>query len=455
MRTLRIRKWMIVGMLIFLALTGLFYHITDVLERQVLQPVVQQQAQQQDAAVDAVLRDIARSPARWHDPGWQRSVRDKLAELGVGAVILAPSGAAIFRAGHIGSWMQSSRQAVVLEGGRQLGTVELFVPVRTNPLAPASAALALVLALLFVGWQIGRGVVRPLEALSRAARQIAQGHLDFALPASQVTEVAQVRAAFEVMRDGLKESIEQQAALEEERRLFIGAIAHDLRTPLFTLRAHLRGLQKGIAATPEKVAEYVDECSAQANALERLVADLFAFTRLEYLEQEPERAPLELGVLLRQTAEGAQPLAAARGITLALEAPAQPCPLLGDGHLLARAVANLLDNALRHTPEGGQIRVRWHWEDATLVFTVADTGPGIAAHDLPHLFTPLYRGDASRNRQTGGAGLGLTIARRILQAHGGDLGAANSPAGGAVFTGTLPAARPAPPPANLATATGA
>jgi signal transduction histidine kinase len=254
------------------------------------------------------------------------------------------------------------------------------------------------------------------------------------------------------MRDGLKESIEQQAALEQERRLFIGAIAHDLRTPLFTLRAHLRGLQKGIAATPEKVAEYVDECSAQADALERLVADLFAFTRLEYLEQQPERAPLELGVLLRQTAEGVQPLAAARGLTLALEAPAEPCPLLGDGHLLARAVANLLDNALRHTPEGGQIRVRWSREDATLVFTVEDTGPGVAAHDLPHLFTPLYRGEGSRNRQTGGAGLGLTIARRILQAHGGDLMAANNPTGGAVFTGTLPAARPAPAPAHLATA---
>src|SRR2546429_2491894 len=119
MSTLRIRKSMIVGMLIFLVLTGLFYHITDVLGRQVLQPVVQQQAQQQDAAVGTVLRAIARSPARWHDPGWQGSLRDKLGKLGVGALILAPSGAAIFRTGWVGSWMPSSRQAVGLEGGRQ------------------------------------------------------------------------------------------------------------------------------------------------------------------------------------------------------------------------------------------------------------------------------------------------------------------------------------------------
>jgi signal transduction histidine kinase len=462
MRTLRIRKWLIVGMLIFLVLTALFYHITDVLEQQLLQPVVQHQTQQRDAAADAILRDVARSPARWHDPGWQRSLRNKLDKIDVGAMILDPSGAAIFRSGHMGSWtqssgswMQSSRQAVVLEGGRQLGTVELFVPAYTNPLAPLSAVLALVLALLFVGWQIGRGVVRPLEAMSRAARRIAEGHLDFELPGSPVTEVAEVRAAFEAMRDGLKESIERQAALEEERRLFIGAIAHDLRTPLFTLRAYLRGLQKGIATTPEKVREYVDECATKADALERLIADLFAFTRLEYLEQEPERAPLDLGALLRQAVEGVQPLAAARGITVALEEAAQPCALAGDSHLLTRAVDNLLDNALRHTPAGGCIRVRWGREDATLVFAVEDTGPGIATHDLPHLFTPLYRGEASRNRQTGGAGLGLAIARRILRAHGGDLTAANGPAGGAVFTGTLPATPRALPLADLVTATGA
>jgi signal transduction histidine kinase len=253
------------------------------------------------------------------------------------------------------------------------------------------------------------------------------------------------------MRDGLKESIAQQAALEEERRLFIGAIAHDLRTPLFTLRAPLRGLQKGIAATPEKVCEYVDECVGRADALERLVADLFAFTRLEYLEQEPERAPLELGMLLRQTAEGVQPLAAARGISLALEAPAEPCPLLGDGHLLARAVANLLDNALRHTPEGRQIRVRWSREDDTLVFAVADTG---RASPRTTCRTCSPRSTAATRRATGRpAGPGLAIARRILRAHGGDLTAANGATGGAVFAATLPITRRACPPADLVTVT--
>lgn len=297
------------------------------------------------------------------------------------------------------------------------------------------------LTLAIVVWLVGWPVLRPLAAMSQAAEDIAGGDLNVRLPESPVREIAAVSEALEGMSASLRESLARQDALEEERRLFVGAIAHDLRTPLFMLRGHLKGLERGVATTPEKIAHYVAVCQSKADALERLIADLFAYTRLEHLEQTPERAPLDLGELLRQAVEDTQPLAAAKGIALALEAPSAPCVLLGDRHLLARAVANLLDNALRHTPEGGTIRVCWRQASGGLVFAVEDPGPGIAAEDLPHLFTPLYRGESSRNRQTGGAGLGLAISRRILRAHGGDLVAANRAEGGAIFTGTLPARR--------------
>jgi len=182
------------------------------------------------------------------------------------------------------------------------------------------------------------------------------------------------------------------------------------------------------------------------DALARLIADLFAYTKVEYLDQALERELLDLGALLRQTMAGLQPLAAEKDLVVTLDGPATPCTLVGDRHLLTRAVENLADNALRHTPAGGEIRVSWGTEDHQIVVRVADTGPGIAAHDLPHLFAPLYRGESSRNRQTGGAGLGLTIARRIIQAHGGDLTAANRVTGGALFTVTLPVDRHAPEP---------
>ena len=172
--------------------------------------------------------------------------------------------------------------------------------------------------------------------------------------------------------------------------------------------------------------------------MERLVADLFDYTRLEYLQQAPHPQPLDLGALLLRAAEGLRPRAEAKGLTLDLQAVMSPCRCEADGHLLTRAIENLLDNAIRYTPAGGTVRVACVQGPGGVSFSVIDDGPGIPTADLPHLFTPLYRGESSRNRRTGGAGLGLTIARRIIRAHGGELQARNGDDGGAVFTASLP-----------------
>ncbi len=315
-------------------------------------------------------------------------------------------------------------------------------------LVPVAGPAVLLVTLAVVAWGLGRLVLRPLAALSQAADQIAGGNLEVRLPPSQAREVAEVAAALAGMSAALRAALQRQAALEEERRLFIGAIAHDLHTPLFVLRGYLQGLENGVVTTPQKVSAYIAECRTKVDALARLIADLFAYTKVEYLDQVIQQEPLDLGALLRQTMAGMQPLAVQKGLMVTLDGPDAPCPLMGDRHLLTRAVENLVDNALWHTPAGGEIRVSWGAEGSQFVVRVADTGPGIAAQDLPHLFTPLYRGESSRNRQTGGAGLGLATARRILQAHGGDLTAANGATGGAVFTATLPVDRHTPVPAD-------
>jgi signal transduction histidine kinase len=449
MRMLGIRQYMIVGMLTFFLLPALAYGATDLFDRHVLHP---QQTAQQDAAVRAAQQEVAVNAARWHDPAWQASVQKTLDTLGVGVVIRDPSGVDVFSAGqtgardHPGWWsgVHLSQQTMVVENGQAAGTVDLFAPQRDDGLARAAATIALALAILNVGWQMRRSVVKPLEAMGRAARRIAGGNLDFALPHSRVKEIAAVCAAFQAMGDGLRASIGQQAALEEERRFFVGAIAHDLRTPLFTLRGSLLGLEQGLATSPEKAARYIVVCRQKADQLDRLVDDLFAYTKAEYLEQTLRRERLDLGGIFAGAVEDIQPRAQAKGVTVERDGP-DNCPALaGDAHLIGRAMENLLDNALRHTPPEGGITLRWRTDPDRVTFTVADTGPGIAAHDLPHLFEPLYRGEASRNRETGGAGLGLTIARRILRAHGGDLTAANGSAGGAVFTGWLPLASGGP-----------
>jgi signal transduction histidine kinase len=306
------------------------------------------------------------------------------------------------------------------------------------PIAITLTVLTQFSALASIFFFMFRMIVRPLAALEKASRQMTVGEWKpVALPGSRVREMAAVTTTFSTMSISLRDALQRQAELEEERRFFISAIAHDLRTPLFSLRGYLQGLVQGIAATPERTSHYLAICQQKSDELERLVADLFAYVRIDALEQVPQNAPLDLCDLANQVADGVRYLTEEKHITLEI-CDRGSAQLLGDRHLLTRAIENLLDNAVRHTPENGHIWLDWQAESDFWRITVRDSGPGIDPAILPHIFEPLYRGEASRNRQTGGAGLGLTIARRIIRAHNGDLVATNSPDGGACFTFTLP-----------------
>jgi signal transduction histidine kinase len=437
MKTLRVRKWMAIGMLSIVIFPWLSYFAVHALEQRLHYQSAQRQSQQYATALNTAMRDIADSPQSWHNARWQNTIRSELGQLGVDAVIQSPDGTEILGTTHVRHWMQPANKAVVVEGGRQMGTVSLFTPMQHDALASVAAIAAVVFAIFFVGLQMRRYVVRPLEAMSKAARQIAGGDLDFELPSTRVTEIDEVRTAFHAMGQGIRESIERQARLEEERRFFIGAIAHDLRTPLFALRGYLDGLEQGIANSPEKISKYITVCKEKSDQLDRLVSDLFAYTKLEYMEQTLRVETVDLAQLLECSADSLRPRAQEKGVSLTLRGDQTRCVIEADKHLLERAVDNLLDNALRHTPPGGEISIRWKVDPDRVTFSVADTGTGIAPDDLAHVFQPLYRGESSRNRETGGAGLGLTIARRILRAHGGDLVAANQVTGGAILTGWI------------------
>src|SRR5260221_4435962 len=159
------------------------------------------------------------------------------------------------------------------------------------------------------------------------------------------------------MGDALRDSLTRQAELEQDRRFFVAAIAHDLRTPLFALRGYLEGLQRGLAKTPEKTAHYIAMSQDKAAALERLIADLFAYARLEYLEQTPARAPMDFSKLIEKAVEDIRLQAETRAISLHVSGSPTPCETVSDWSLLTRALGNLLDNALRHTPNSGSIWV--------------------------------------------------------------------------------------------------
>ena len=307
--------------------------------------------------------------------------------------------------------------------------------------APTVAAFAgVLLAFVLIGLVMRRHLLKPLEQLGRSARQIAAGDWDVRLPRSTVREIADVRDGFESMVNGLQHARRKQAELEEERRFVIAAVAHDLRTPLFALRGYLDGLEQGIARTPDQMSKYVAVCKEKSAQLDRLVEDLFSYTKLEYLESELSASPARFTDIVQQSIDSVEPQALSKRVSIfAAYAPADYA-IRADAHLLERAISNLLDNAVRYTPEHGRIVVQCRREQDRVTFAIRDSGLGFTPEELERIFDPLYRGEKSRSRATGGAGLGLTISQRIIRKHGGELTAGNAPDGGAVLSGWVPAA---------------
>lgn len=434
--TLPIRKWLALA-LIALVIIPIFvtgavaFHVVGI----------------GDNGQSAAINEIRDNANRWDDPQWQEATKQKYAGRSIDFV-LVENGQTIYQSSgdplNNNSGKLAREIVVSPSNPRQLFYLysSQYGGGRSNFwIMPLVGLSTLLLTLTGIAWFLGHTLLRPLAATGEAARSIAAGNLEFEIPTSRVREVAEVNDAFGAMSDALRESLSEQAAVEQERRIFISAIVHDLRTPVFALRGYLEGLQTGVADTAEKRQRYVEIAQDKAAALERLITDLFEFTRLEYLEQAPNREQLDFGELLNRLADSLRPQAEAKEVQLTVAPLPENCTVFGDPHLLSRAVENLLVNAIRHTPNGGHVWMECRVEPLWVRFSVFDTGAGIPEADLPRIFNPLFRGEQSRSRRTGGVGLGLTIARRIMQAHEGDLSAENHSGGGAVFSGNLPRPR--------------
>jgi signal transduction histidine kinase len=300
-------------------------------------------------------------------------------------------------------------------------------------IALGAGLVALAAALVLVVVLLRRWVLRPLAQLAADAERIAGGELDVEPLVTRAREVAEVGDALHGMAGGLRGALGSSAAAERERRFMVTAIAHDLRTPLFTLRGSLEALERGVGD-----GRYLDRAQDKAAHLDRLVSDLFTFSRLEYAGEAVVFGEVDVRELAHRAVEGVEPLAAARGCEVTLGRVSSGLVVHGDADALLRVLTNLLDNAIRHGH--GNVVLGARRVNGDIRVEVADDGPGFAPDDLPHVFEPLFRSDRARATATGGTGLGLAIARRLARAHGGDVEAANDPAGGARTTVILPAA---------------
>ena len=294
--------------------------------------------------------------------------------------------------------------------------------------AARTAALIATLLAFLLAFLLSSRLLRPVQALTQAARRMAEGDLGQRVPVRGNDELALLGRTFNHMAASLQEA-------EERRKALTADIAHELRTPLSVQRAHLEALQDGIyPLTPENLRPL-----AESNALlTRLVEDLRTLALTDSGQLKLERTPVDLRALLERVVERFTPAAGARSIEISL-APQGTCPPVpADPGRVEQIVGNLLSNALRHTPKGGNIAITLTCTPEEARIRVHDSGPGIPPEDLEHIFERFYRADKSRSRAEGGSGLGLTIARQLARAHGGDLRAENAPQGGAVFTLTLP-----------------
>jgi two-component system OmpR family sensor kinase/two-component system sensor histidine kinase BaeS len=248
------------------------------------------------------------------------------------------------------------------------------------------------------------------------------------VPGSSILEVDALASAFNQMAQDLLHA-------DQLRRNMTADIAHELRTPLTIVKGKLEGILDGVyPATPQHVAAALEE----TNLLERLIDDLRLLSLAEARQLPLEPEPLEVDELLESVRHSFAPEAARHAIALAVEVAPDLPPVEVDPQRMQQVLGNLVANSLRHTPAGGHVTLRAVRHDGVVTLAVADTGPGIAAADLPYIFDRFWRADRARSRQGSGAGLGLAIARQLVEAQGGRISAASTPGQGTAITIQLP-----------------
>ncbi len=288
-----------------------------------------------------------------------------------------------------------------------------------------SALLGIMLATVFA-----RRLAQPLVAVSKAANKMRGGDLSARapVPPSNITgEPEDLATNFNAMA----ESLERQ---ERERKNMVADIAHELRTPIGVMQAKLEAIEDGVF--PLTIDE-IKKLSKQTHLLARLVQDLRTLSLADAGQLQLETRVFNLAAKIREITSGFEPSAQQKRVKLEVQAP-ERLELHGDPDRIAQVLSNLLDNALRYTPEHGTVCIALQSTQNTARVIVSDSGQGLPPESLEHVFDRFYRVDESRNRSSGGSGLGLAIARTILELHGGKISVQNRLEGGAEFVCALP-----------------
>ncbi|MHB8645777.1 MAG: sensor histidine kinase [Thermomicrobiales bacterium] len=382
---------------------------------------------------------------------WQPPVAD----LGKMAALLAISGALSLGVMGAGLWLMQTdvlrtiRARIIgaLVAGSLVALINvlfaalLMFASRHDVLLLSLLSFFAVVVSVALGAVLAGSLTDRLRAVSDAAAALATGDLTARVPPPTADAAREVRAltvAFNRMAEQLEEAATRRAADDEARRMLLAAISHDLRTPLASIRAMIEAITDGVVTDAETTARFHATMGSEIRTLSALITDLFELSQLEAGQLALSLAPATLPALIAEVVEGLAAQAAAREIHIAGRVEGAVGPVIMDTPAVRRVLTNLVQNALRHTPADGTVAVTARAVAEGVQVDVVDNGEGIPATDLPHIFERFYRGEKSRSRETGGAGLGLAIARGFVEAHGGRIWVESEAGRGTRFSFILP-----------------
>jgi signal transduction histidine kinase len=290
-----------------------------------------------------------------------------------------------------------------------------------------------------MGFFLTSALTDRIRLLDKAAKRVAKGDLQARTPIHGQDEIAALGKSFNQMCIQLQNADRKQRELEQLRSDLIAWVSHDLQTPLASIRAIVEALADGMVDDPHTVQRYLRTAQKDISALSELIDDLFQMAQLDAGGLPLDLEYNSLSDLISDTLEGFSELAKRLDINLQGRVELGVDPVYMDSQRIGRVLNNLVSNALRHTPPGGQVTVKAQPHSPGLMVEVIDNGEGVQEQDQDLIFERFYRGEKSRNRATGGAGLGLAIAKGIVEAHGGEIGVESQPGEYTRFFFTLPA----------------
>lgn len=311
------------------------------------------------------------------------------------------------------------------------GSGSVFLATNVAPLKKAFTKIHITISIFIILILIGtngvltfivaRSIIKPLYRLKSAANEIKAGNLDFEIATYSKDEIGEVCTAFEEMRARLKKSIKVQLQYEENRKELISNISHDLKTPITAIKGYIEGIRDGVADTPEKTNKYINTIYTKATDVDKLIDELFLYSKLDLNKFAFNFTKVNVYQYIEDCIEELYFPLLKKNITINYNSTyVEPIYVIADVQQLKRVFINIIENAVKYMDKvNGEIVIMIKRAESSVVIEINDNGQGIPVDALPYIFDRFYRADPARNISTGGSGLGLSIAKKIIEQHGG------------------------------------